>query len=97
MILVVTATGSIAFVHSDDLADLADLGTAETRRASHVEPSLDGGWSADMGPVGGPVLLDHGHPFRLRRDALAAERAYLDAELRAGTVPGIDAPNGGAP
>lgn len=89
MILLVTATGSVVSLYSDDLSDLAALGTAETRRASHVEPSLDGGWSADMGPVGGPVIVGpDGHPFRLRREALAAERAYLDRMLQAGTVPG---------
>ena len=98
MILLVTATGSVVSLHSDDLADLADLGTATTRRASHVEPSIDGGWAADMGPVGGPVLTGpDGFGFRLRADALAAERAYLDRMLQAGAVPGIDAPDGGAP
>lgn len=88
MILLVTNTGAIVYVHSDDLADLADLGDATTRRASNVEPVPGGGWSADMGPVGGPVLLDAGRPFRLRADALDAERAYLAGILAAGASPG---------
>jgi len=31
------------------------------------------GWTADMAPVGGPLL----GPFKLRADALAAEREWL--------------------
>lgn len=67
--------GSIEHVYDDAVADLfAEDGTAITTRASHVEPAPQGGWNADMGPVGGPVL----GPFALRADALAAERRWLD-------------------
>jgi hypothetical protein len=63
----------LRFVYDDALATLLDLGRAEVRRASHVEPAAGGGWTADMGPVDGPVL----GPFRLRGEALAAERRWL--------------------
>jgi hypothetical protein len=60
-------------VYDDVLASLlARLGVAVTGRASHVEPSVEG-WTADMTPVGGPVL----GPFALRGQALAAEQQWL--------------------
>ena len=69
--------GSLSFVWDDALADLLDVGDATIERASHVEPCDGTGdglwWTADMGPVGGPVL----GPFKTRADALAAERAWL--------------------
>jgi len=52
---------------------------AEVRRVSMVEPCT-GGWEADLGPCGGPVLSPH----RLRGDALAAERAWLERQLIGG-------------
>lgn len=64
--------GQIRFLYDDDLVDLLGLGKAETRRASHVEP-VPGGWTADMGPAGGPVL----GPYPLRQQALDAEREWL--------------------
>lgn len=83
--------GDVQFVHDDDVAELFREDAPRTRRASHVEP-LGLGWAADMRPVGGPVLLDTstGNPlgvaFRTRREALAAERAWLDARMREGPV-----------
>jgi hypothetical protein len=68
--------GRISFVYDDALADLLTVGEAIVTRASHVEPAPGGGWTADMGPVAGPVL----GPFPLRADALAAERAWLAEE-----------------
>lgn len=55
-----------------DVAKLSLVADVSTRRASHVEPCGDG-WTADMGPVGGPVL----GPVPLRRDALRLEREYM--------------------
>lgn len=63
----------LAFVYDDELAELLRLGDARVRRASHVEPAAAGGWTADMSPVGGPVL----GPYALRGEALAAERCWL--------------------
>ena len=45
-------------------------------RASMVEPGPEGGWTADMAPVGGGVL----GPYPLRTEALAAEQAWLRQE-----------------
>lgn len=68
--------GTVRFVYSDALAAvLAPLGTAVTRRASHVEPADGGGWAADMSPVLGPVL----GPFPTRQAALDAEVGWLNA------------------
>ena len=66
------AGGKLTFVYDDALAGLLTEGEATVRRVSHVEP-VPGGWTADMAPVGGPVL----GPFPLRATALAAERAWL--------------------
>ena len=74
-------SGGGSFVYEDaekalgsDVAGLMGLGDLQTKRASHVEP-IEGSasWSADMSPVGGPVL----GPFNLRHEALAAERRWL--------------------
>lgn len=64
--------GRLVFVYDDQLADLLAAGASEVVRASHVEPA-PGGWVADMGPSGGPLL----GPFPLRADALGAELAWL--------------------
>ncbi len=64
-------------IYSDALEPLLDEGRATIRRASHVEPADGGGWTADMSPVGGPIL----GPFRLRADALAKEVEWLKARL----------------
>jgi hypothetical protein len=79
MELVIAADGSVRFIHDDGLMPLARaLGDVTLRRASHVEPTEDGRWTADMGPSGGPVLLAaDGEPFQTRAEALAAERVWL--------------------
>lgn len=64
-------------IYSDDAIDLLEaVGNVSIRRASHVEPS-DGGWSADMAPVGGPVL----GPFDRRSIAIDAEIIWLKENL----------------
>ena len=68
--------GHLSFVYDDAVADLLDEGTVAVCRVSHVEPADGGGWTADMSPVGGPVL----GPFGLRQQALDAERAWLTKE-----------------
>jgi hypothetical protein len=65
--------GKVRFIYDDRLHGLMGLGKAEIRRVSHVEPTPDGQWEANM--VGGPIL----GPFPLRADALKAEIAWLDA------------------
>lgn len=74
MIVHVDPRGRLTLVYLDRLAELLEHGTATVRRASHVEPDPAGGWTADMAPVGGPVL----GPYRLRADALAAELGWLE-------------------
>ena len=75
--------GKLTYVYDDALMEaLRDLGPAETRRASHVEPGSDGKhWFADMTPLtgNGPVL----GPFSSRQEALTAEAAWLSAYLTA--------------
>ena len=69
----ITTDGELRFIYADDLQPLLELGTPQVRRASHVEPTEDGRWTADMSPVSGPLL----GPFTLRSEALAAETAWL--------------------
>lgn len=78
--VIIDEEGAMTFVYDDALAGLLELGDAQIERASHVEPSagdsvrgISAGWVADMAPSGGPVL----GPFRLRQEALDAERAWL--------------------
>ena len=52
---------------------LDQLGRLEIQRGSHVEPTSNGQWTADMSPVNGPIL----GPFELRSAALQAERDWL--------------------
>jgi len=56
--------------------DASFLGCTTIARASHVEP-CESGWSADMSPVGGPVLTG----FTKRSQALAAEVAWLEENV----------------
>lgn len=73
LVIDIDADGHVRFVYDDRLADLLEQGDARVMRVSHVEPAPAGGWTADMNPVGGPVL----GPFPLRATALSAERAWL--------------------
>ena len=72
--LMIDPEGVARFVWNDELQPVAkELGAYQIRRASHVEPTADGDWTADMSPVGGPVL----GPFPLRAVALEAEVNWL--------------------
>ena len=73
MELVIDPGGVIRCLYTEAV-DLASLGPAAVRRASHVEPDADGRWTADLGPSGGPVV----GPFDRRSEALAAEAAWLE-------------------
>jgi hypothetical protein len=72
MELVVMPDGVAKCVYSEAI-DLAALGDVFISRGSHVEPTPDGQWTADMSPVGGPVL----GPFGNRSTALDAEVRWL--------------------
>jgi hypothetical protein len=67
--------GSLKFIYSDDLKGIMEIGKAETKRASDVEPTADGQWTADLSKVGGPLL----GPYSTRQTALDAEIAWLKA------------------
>lgn len=72
MELIVHADGSLQCLY-DETLDLSQLGQLSIRRASHVEPTDQGQWKADLSPVDGPVL----GPFALRSLALAAEAEWI--------------------
>ena len=72
MKLLIAPTGSIRCVYGEDV-NLHQLGRLSIQRGSHVEPTADGQWTADLSPVNGPLL----GPFVSRADALAAEVAWL--------------------
>ena len=74
MQLIISTTGGIRCVYAEAI-DLGRLGELAIRRASHVEPTADGGWIADLSPVAGPTL----GPFSSRSLALIAEAAWLEA------------------
>lgn len=83
MNLYVRPDGTLQAIY-DDALNLQKIGDAAIHRASHVEPAagLPNQWTADLTPVGGPVL----GPFTTRRAALAAEIAWLDEKLARGPV-----------
>lgn len=73
MQIVIEPDGTARTIYSETI-DLGEIGSLSIRRGSHVEPTADGKWTADMSPVNGPVL----GPFDTRSEALAAEVAYLE-------------------
>jgi hypothetical protein len=79
--IVVEPGGRVRLVY-DEAVDLQSLGAVAIRRASHVEPTDDGQWTADLAPVGGPML----GPYPVRSEALAAEREWLARWLANGVL-----------
>ncbi len=73
MQLVITPEGTIRCLYGETL-ELSSLGRLEIARGSHVEPTTDGQWTADLSPVNGPLL----GPFAQRSQALEAERNWLE-------------------
>ena len=73
MQLLVEPGGAVRCIYSEQV-DLSALGRPTIRRGSHVEPTEDGRWTADLSPVNGPVL----GPFDCRSQALAAEVRWLE-------------------
>jgi len=72
-ILHIEIDGSITTIYNEAF-DLNTLGRVQIERASHVEPTDDAQWTADLAPVGGPVL----GPFKHRSEALEAEVNWLE-------------------
>ena len=77
-ILIRIKADTTTFVYNDLTARgmAAIAASADTLRASHVEPS-GMGWTADMSPVSGPKL----GPYPQREEALAAERVWLQENM----------------
>jgi len=73
MQLLIHPTGSVRCVYGEDV-NLAALGRLSIQRGSHVEPTADGQWTADLLPVHGPKL----GPFTTRHEALTAEVCWLN-------------------
>lgn len=73
MELIITSSGTVRGLYSEEI-ELSSLGRPQIRRASHVEPTAEGEWTADLSLVGGPIL----GPFAQRSSALAAEVAWLE-------------------
>ena len=72
--IILSVLGTVHCLHHDELAlFLTDVGQLHIRRASHVEPTADGHWTADLSPMNGPVL----GPFVTRAQAILAERDWL--------------------
>lgn len=69
--------GTLQMIFSDDLLGVLGLGNSEIKRASHVEPTSDCKWTADMSPVGGPLL----GPFSTRAMALKAETDWINQNI----------------
>lgn len=56
--------GTMSFVYRDELKGLLDAGPSVVARVSEVEPAhlyglAGGGWVADMGRIGGPLLVQN--------------------------------------
>ena len=73
MQLVIDPAGGVRCLY-DETLPLADFGRLTISRGSLVEPTDAGLWTADLSPVGGPLL----GPFESRSAALAAEREWLE-------------------
>jgi hypothetical protein len=83
MDLVVTPAGTVRAIYGEML-DLAVFGPVMIRRASQVEPDVQGRWWADLRPVAGPVF----GPFAVRSLALDFEVDWLAEHWLAGPDPG---------
>ena len=73
MQILIQTDGAVRCLY-DETLDLHDIGQLQIERGSHVEPDQQGNWTADLSPVGGPLL----GPYRNRSEALYAEREWLE-------------------
>jgi hypothetical protein len=70
------ANGEVVYIYEDG-HPLMQLGNPFIKRASHVEPTKEGMWVADMAPVGGSAL-----PAQVfRAGALDLEMTWLKNKL----------------
>jgi len=82
MELVITANGDVRCIYAEAVP-LTVFGHVDIARGSHVEPTSDGRWTADLSPVDGPVL----GPFACRSEALSAEHDWLTHHWLAAAAP----------
>lgn len=76
--ITINPSGHVLAIYDDDLRGvLGTLGPVSIKRASYVEPDEAGLWWADMEPLNGPRI----GPYTFRREALAAERDWLEVRL----------------
>lgn len=75
--IVVDKTGTVKMIYEDDLRGLLVAGDATIKRVSHVEPTIDGRWTADLSPVQGPLL----GPFDTRKQALDEEINWINTNV----------------
>ncbi|MBE7462977.1 MAG: hypothetical protein HS116_05715 [Planctomycetes bacterium] len=73
-LIAVRPDGQVAFLYDDELGALLLEGGGRVQRASHVEPTPDGRWQADLAPIGGPKLPVTDD----RRSALNAEKNWIE-------------------
>ena len=74
--VVVDPDGTLQTLY-DELLDVTAFGLPHIKRASHVKPTSEGVWTADLSPVGGPTL----GPYLRRSQALAAEVSWIDGRI----------------
>jgi len=74
-VTIVLEGAEIRYVYDDDVADaISPIGRSEIRRASNVEPLVDGIWRADMSAVGARPM------FGTRRsDLIKREVSWLES------------------
>lgn len=73
----INPNGTIKMLYTEAI-DLNKIGKIiDIHRASHVEPTAEMQWTADMSPSSGNIL----GPFDTRSEALDAERKWLEDRL----------------
>jgi hypothetical protein len=70
--LIIHRGGRVSGIYTESIP-LRQIGRLSIERASHVEPTCEGTWQADLTPVDGPVL----GPFQVRSEAISAELQWL--------------------
>jgi hypothetical protein len=77
MKITLSPDGTMKFIYTDKLRPLMRHGQASIKRVSHVEPTEDNKWHADLSPIQGPIL----GPYETRAEALQAEVRWLEENL----------------
>jgi len=75
---ILVKNGVVKFIYNDKLVGLFKEGKVKIKRASHVEPTQDGKWIADLNPIQPGIILG---PFTLRSKAIKAEVEWLERNL----------------